>query len=72
MPPVPAHRTSDDAIRALSAGPRIGLCLRWNSVSSSAGTVRQESAPMATTDHPPPASRLRAWMLEGLSDMGRG
>ena len=27
---------------------------------------------MATTEHPPPASRLRAWMLEGLSDMGRG
>ncbi|MEU3985611.1 amino acid transporter [Streptomyces sp. NPDC026672] len=26
---------------------------------------------MATTEHPPP-SRLRAWMLEGLSDMGRG
>ncbi|MET7382826.1 amino acid transporter [Streptomyces sp. NPDC005526] len=25
---------------------------------------------MATTDHPP--SRLRAWMLEGLSDMGKG
>ncbi|MFJ9352403.1 APC family permease [Streptomyces sp. NPDC101237] len=25
---------------------------------------------MATTEHPPP-SRLRAWMLEGLSDMGR-
>ncbi|MCF1509190.1 amino acid transporter, partial [Streptomyces glomeratus] len=24
---------------------------------------------MATTEHPP-ASRLRAWMLEGLSDMG--
>ncbi|MCX4555905.1 amino acid transporter [Streptomyces phaeochromogenes] len=26
---------------------------------------------MATTEHPPP-SRLRAWMLEGLSDMGKG
>lgn len=26
---------------------------------------------MATTEHPAP-SRLRAWMLEGLSDMGRG
>ncbi|MGW9029218.1 amino acid transporter [Streptomyces sp. NPDC055722] len=26
---------------------------------------------MATTEHPP-ASRLRAWMLEGLSDMGKG
>ncbi|MGW1728806.1 amino acid transporter [Streptomyces sp. NPDC002306] len=26
---------------------------------------------MATTDHAPP-SRLRAWMLEGLSDMGKG
>ncbi|MFF8195494.1 amino acid transporter [Streptomyces bobili] len=26
---------------------------------------------MATTQHPPP-SRLRAWMLEGLSDMGKG
>ncbi|MEU9916577.1 amino acid transporter [Streptomyces sp. NPDC051001] len=26
---------------------------------------------MATTEHAPP-SRLRAWMLEGLSDMGRG
>ncbi|MFF4901181.1 amino acid transporter [Streptomyces sp. NPDC001068] len=25
---------------------------------------------MATTEHPPPG-RLRAWMLEGLSDMGR-
>ncbi|MFF6806164.1 amino acid transporter [Streptomyces sp. NPDC012616] len=25
---------------------------------------------MATTEHPPP-SRLRAWMLQGLSDMGR-
>ncbi|MET7654248.1 amino acid transporter [Streptomyces sp. NPDC005486] len=25
---------------------------------------------MATTEHPPP-TRLRAWMLEGLSDMGR-
>ncbi|MFF4143687.1 amino acid transporter [Streptomyces sp. NPDC001698] len=25
---------------------------------------------MATTEHPP--SRLRAWMLEGLSDMGKG
>lgn len=25
---------------------------------------------MATTEHPPP-SRLRSWMLEGLSDMGR-
>ncbi|MEU9158190.1 amino acid transporter [Streptomyces sp. NPDC048417] len=25
---------------------------------------------MATTEHPPP-SRLRAWMLEGLSDMGK-
>ncbi|MFJ5533173.1 amino acid transporter, partial [Streptomyces sp. NPDC003480] len=25
---------------------------------------------MATTEHPP-ASRLRAWMLEGLSDMGK-
>ncbi|MYS95224.1 MULTISPECIES: APC family permease [Streptomyces] len=34
---------------------------------------------MATTEHPPPSrtepappSRLRAWMLEGLSDMGKG
>ncbi|MFD0507539.1 amino acid transporter [Streptomyces chiangmaiensis] len=27
---------------------------------------------MATTEHPPPANRLRAWMLEGLSDMGKG
>ncbi|MEU2930299.1 APC family permease [Streptomyces sp. NPDC007251] len=26
---------------------------------------------MATTEHPPP-SRLRNWMLEGLSDMGKG
>ncbi|MFE1832886.1 APC family permease [Streptomyces sviceus] len=26
---------------------------------------------MATTEHPPP-SRLRSWMLEGLSDMGKG
>lgn len=26
---------------------------------------------MATTEHPP-TSRLRAWMLEGLSDMGKG
>ncbi|MFB6937618.1 amino acid transporter [Streptomyces chartreusis] len=26
---------------------------------------------MATTEHPPPG-RLRAWMLEGLSDMGKG
>ncbi|MDT0469377.1 APC family permease [Streptomyces gibsoniae] len=26
---------------------------------------------MATTEHPP-VSRLRAWMLEGLSDMGKG
>ncbi|MFC4504674.1 MULTISPECIES: amino acid transporter [Streptomyces] len=26
---------------------------------------------MATTEHPPP-SRLRAWMLEGLADMGKG
>ncbi|MET9386889.1 amino acid transporter [Streptomyces sp. NPDC002928] len=26
---------------------------------------------MATTEHPP-RSRLRAWMLEGLSDMGKG
>ncbi|MFC3572512.1 amino acid transporter [Streptomyces yaanensis] len=26
---------------------------------------------MATTEHPP-ASRLRTWMLEGLSDMGKG
>ncbi|MFJ3673230.1 amino acid transporter [Streptomyces sp. NPDC090106] len=26
---------------------------------------------MATTEHPPP-SRLRAWMLEGLSDMAKG
>ncbi|KMS66667.1 amino acid transporter [Streptomyces viridochromogenes] len=26
---------------------------------------------MATTEHPPP-SRVRAWMLEGLSDMGKG
>ncbi|WP_262061729.1 amino acid transporter [Streptomyces sp. STR69] len=26
---------------------------------------------MATTEHPP-ASRLRAWMLEGLADMGKG
>ncbi|WSQ07662.1 amino acid transporter [Streptomyces sp. NBC_01231] len=26
---------------------------------------------MATTEHPPP-SRLRTWMLEGLSDMGKG
>ncbi|MCW7947060.1 amino acid transporter [Streptomyces hygroscopicus] len=26
---------------------------------------------MATTEHPP-ANRLRAWMLEGLSDMGKG
>ncbi|MEV6739615.1 amino acid transporter, partial [Streptomyces sp. NPDC051104] len=25
----------------------------------------------ATTEHPP-ASRLRAWMLQGLSDMGKG
>ena len=25
---------------------------------------------MATTEHPPP-SRLRTWMLQGLSDMGR-
>ncbi|MGW0211092.1 amino acid transporter, partial [Streptomyces sp. NPDC003233] len=25
---------------------------------------------MATTEHPPP-SRLRNWMLEGLSDMGK-
>ncbi|MEV7983591.1 amino acid transporter, partial [Streptomyces sp. NPDC086519] len=25
---------------------------------------------MATTEHPPP-SRLRTWMLEGLSDMGK-
>ncbi|WP_225827909.1 amino acid transporter [Streptomyces naphthomycinicus] len=27
---------------------------------------------MATTEHPPSTSRLRAWMLEGLSDMGKG
>lgn len=26
---------------------------------------------MASTEHPPP-SRLRAWMLEGLADMGKG
>ncbi|MDQ1043749.1 amino acid transporter [Streptomyces sp. V4I2] len=26
---------------------------------------------MATTEHPPP-SRVRSWMLEGLSDMGKG
>jgi hypothetical protein len=26
---------------------------------------------MATTEHPPP-SRLRTWMLQGLSDMGKG
>ncbi|MFF3904515.1 amino acid transporter [Streptomyces sp. NPDC001848] len=26
---------------------------------------------MATTEHPPSTSRLRTWMLEGLSDMGR-
>ncbi|MFH8341728.1 amino acid transporter [Streptomyces sp. AM6-12] len=26
---------------------------------------------MATTEHPPSTSRLRAWMLEGLSDMGK-
>lgn len=26
---------------------------------------------MATTEHSPPG-RLRAWMLEGLSDMGKG
>ncbi|MFH0178493.1 amino acid transporter [Streptomyces cacaoi] len=26
---------------------------------------------MATTEHPPPG-RLRSWMLEGLSDMGKG
>ncbi|MGW2644024.1 amino acid transporter [Streptomyces sp. NPDC001393] len=26
---------------------------------------------MATTQHPPQAGRLRAWMLEGLSDMGK-
>ncbi|MFF0162645.1 amino acid transporter [Streptomyces sp. NPDC005263] len=26
---------------------------------------------MATTEHPPP-TRLRTWMLEGLSDMGKG
>ncbi|KOV89297.1 APC family permease [Streptomyces sp. NRRL B-3648] len=26
---------------------------------------------MATTERPPSTSRLRAWMLEGLSDMGR-
>lgn len=25
---------------------------------------------MATTEHPPP-SRLRTWMLQGLSDMGK-
>jgi hypothetical protein len=27
--------------------------------------------PMATTEHPPSTGRLRAWMLEGLSDMGK-
>lgn len=27
---------------------------------------------MATTEHPPSTGRLRAWMLEGLSDMGKG
>ncbi|MEU8472761.1 amino acid transporter [Streptomyces sp. NPDC029006] len=27
---------------------------------------------MATTERPPSTSRLRAWMLEGLSDMGKG
>ncbi|MEU5633413.1 APC family permease [Streptomyces rishiriensis] len=27
---------------------------------------------MATAEHPPPPGRLRAWMLQGLSDMGRG
>ncbi|MGW2490041.1 amino acid transporter [Streptomyces sp. NPDC001606] len=26
---------------------------------------------MATTEHPPSTSRLRTWMLEGLSDMGK-
>ncbi|MFY4718590.1 amino acid transporter [Streptomyces sp. LaBMicrA B280] len=26
---------------------------------------------MATTEHPPSTGRLRAWMLEGLSDMGK-
>ncbi|EKX63391.1 regulatory protein, LysR family signature domain protein [Streptomyces ipomoeae 91-03] len=30
-----------------------------------------ESTPMATAEHPP-ASRLRTWLLEGLSDMGKG
>jgi len=33
--------------------------------------ARQESTPMATTEHVR-TSRLRAWMLEGLSDMGKG
>ncbi|MFB0620418.1 amino acid transporter [Streptomyces sp. AGS-58] len=27
---------------------------------------------MVTTEHPPGTSRLRAWMLQGLSDMGKG
>ncbi|MET7290526.1 amino acid transporter, partial [Streptomyces sp. NPDC005573] len=27
---------------------------------------------MATTDQLPTPTRLRAWMLEGLSDMGKG
>ncbi|MFF8732474.1 amino acid transporter [Streptomyces sp. NPDC015171] len=27
---------------------------------------------MATTERPPSTSRLRAWMLEGLADMGKG
>ncbi|MES4892667.1 amino acid transporter [Streptomyces sp. NPDC096012] len=27
---------------------------------------------MVTTEHPPSTSRLRNWMLEGLSDMGKG
>ncbi|MEU3860588.1 amino acid transporter [Streptomyces sp. NPDC028722] len=27
---------------------------------------------MATTERPPSTNRLRAWMLEGLSDMGKG
>ncbi len=26
---------------------------------------------MATTEHPPSTGRLRTWMLEGLSDMGK-
>src|SRR5439155_27126599 len=50
---------------------RIRWCRRPRDGRNPHAEPHLRSTPMATTEHPPP-SRLRAWMLEGLSDMGKG